>query len=58
MKENIWKTIAAAFGAVVSFFSGLPPILWVLLAVMTLDYLTGIICGFMGKSLKTEHGGL
>ena len=58
MKENIWKTIAAAFGAVVSFFSGLPPILWVLLAVMTLDYLTGIICGCMGKSLKTEHGGL
>lgn len=58
MKESIWKTIAAAFGAVVSFFSGLPPILWVLLAVMTLDYLTGIICGCMGKSLKTEHGGL
>ncbi len=25
---------------------------------MTLDYLTGIICGIMGKSLKTEHGGL
>ena len=58
MKENIWKTIAAAFGAVVSFFSGLPPILWVLLAVMTLDYLTGILCGIMGKSQKTEHGGL
>lgn len=25
---------------------------------MTLDYLTGIICGAMGKSLKTDNGGL
>ena len=58
MGEKIWKAIAAAAGAVVSFFSGLPPILWVLLSVMTLDYLTGIICGLMGKSQKTEHGGL
>ena len=58
MKENILQTLAAAAGAVASFFCGLPPILWVLLAVMTLDYLTGIICGCMGKSMKTEHGGL
>ena len=58
MGEKIWKAIAAAVGAVASFFCGLPPILWVLLAVMTLDYLTGILCGIMGKSQKTEHGGL
>lgn len=58
MKEKIIQALAAAAGAVASFFCGLPPILWVLLAVMTLDYLTGIICGIMGKSLKTEHGGL
>mgnify|MGYP002624990126 FL=1 len=58
MKEKVLQTLAAAAGAVASFFCGLPPILWVLLAVMTLDYLTGIICGIMGKSLKTEHGGL
>lgn len=58
MKEKILKTLAAAAGAVASFFCGLPPILWVLLAVMTLDYLTGIICGAMGKSLKTDNGGL
>lgn len=58
MGEKIWKAIAAAAGAVASFFCGLPPILWVLLAVMTLDYLTGILCGIMGKSPKTEHGGL
>ena len=58
MGEKIWKAIAAAAGAVASFFCGLPPILWVLLAVMTLDYLTGILCGIIGKSQKTEHGGL
>ena len=58
MGEKIWKAIAAAAGAVASFFCGLPPILWVLRAVMTLDYLTGILCGIMGKSQKTEHGGL
>ena len=36
----------------------MPPLMWVLLAVMTLDYVTGLICGAMGKSPKTEHGGL
>ena len=58
MKEKILQTLAAIGGAIVSFFCGLPSILWVLLAVMTIDYLTGIICGLMGKSTKTEHGGL
>lgn len=58
MKEKVLQALAAAVGAIASFFCGLPPILLVLLAVMTLDYLTGIICGIMGKSLKTEHGGL
>ena len=58
MKEKIMQALAAAAGAVVSFFSGMPPLVWILLAVMSLDYLTGIICGIMGKSTKTEHGGL
>ena len=40
------------------FFTGLPPIIWVLLAVMTLDYITGLLCGLAGKSPKTETGGL
>ena len=52
MKEKIFQTIAAAAGAVASFFCGLPPILWVLLAVMSLDYITGLICGAVGKSLN------
>lgn len=30
--------------------------MWVLIAVMTIDYVTGILCGLMGKSQKTETG--
>ena len=29
-----------------------------MLAVMMLDYITGLICGFKGASPKTENGGL
>ena len=58
MGKKIVEILAAIGGAVASFFCGLPPIIWVLLAVMTLDYLSGLACGAMGKSPKTEHGGL
>lgn len=58
MKKTITEILAAIGGAVASFFCGLPPIIWVLLAVMSLDYITGLICGLMGRSPKTEHGGL
>jgi len=56
--KKVTEWLAALGGAIASFFTGLPPIIWVLLAVMTVDYVTGIICGFMGKSPKTQHGGL
>ena len=56
--KTITEILAAIGGAIVSFFCGLPPIIWVLLAVMTIDYITGIICGLMGRSKKTETGGL
>lgn len=58
MWKKIVEALAAAAGAVASFFCGLPPIIWILLAVITLDYVTGIVCGVMGKSPKTENGGL
>ena len=58
MWKKIIETLAAIGGAIASFFCGLPPIIWVLLAVMSLDYITGIICGLMGKSPKTANGGL
>lgn len=56
--RKLTEYLAAIAGAIASFFCGLPPIMWVLVAVMTLDYITGLICGLMGKSPKTEHGGL
>ena len=56
--ESIYKAIAAACGAIASFFTGMPPLVWVLLGAMSLDYATGLICGALGKSSKTDGGGL
>ena len=56
--EKITQAIAAAGGVIASFFLGLPPVMWVLVAVMSMDYVTGLICGFMGVSDKTPHGHL
>lgn len=56
--KRITEFIAAIGGAIAGYFIAMPPIVWVLLAVMSLDYLTGLICGFMGVSPKTESGGL
>jgi toxin secretion/phage lysis holin len=58
MWDKIVKALSALAGAIISFFTGMPPLIWILLAVMSLDYITGILCGFMGKSPKTETGGL
>ena len=56
--KHVTEFFAAIGGAILSFFTGMPPIIWVLVAVMTLDYVTGLLCGFLGKSPKTETGGL
>lgn len=56
--KKITEILAAIGGAIASFFIGLPPIIWILLAVMTIDYATGIVCGLLGVSPKTETGGL
>jgi len=56
--KKMTEVLAAIGGAIASFFCGLPPIIWILLAVMTIDYITGIICGLMGKSPNTETGGV
>ena len=52
--KHITEFFAAIGGAILSFFTGMPPIIWVLVAVMTLDYITGLLCGFLGKSPKTH----
>ena len=54
--KKITEILAAVGGAVASFFVNMPPLVWILIAVMTIDFLTGLICGAMGKSNKTENG--
>lgn len=56
MWKKILELLVAAGGAVASFFINMPPLVWILIAVMTIDYVTGLICGAMGKSQKTETG--
>lgn len=59
-KRTMWKKLseilAAIGGAIASFFTGMPPLVWILVAVMSLDFVTGLICAAMGKSKKTENG--
>ena len=54
--KKVLELLAAAGGAVASFFVSMPPLVWILIAVMTIDYITGLICGAMGRSTKTENG--
>lgn len=54
--KRITELLAAVGGAIASFFITMPPIVWVLIAVMSIDYITGLITGAMGKSNKTENG--
>ena len=56
--DNLYKIAAAAAGAIISFFTGIPVIMWVLIGMMTLDYVTGLMTGMMGVSSKTEGGKL
>ena len=55
--KTFTEMLAGIGGAIAAFFTGLTPIIWILQAVMTIDYITGIICGLMGRSAKTENGG-
>ena len=50
------EILAAIGGAIASFFVAMPPLVWILIAVMSIDYITGLITGAMGKSNKTENG--
>ncbi len=54
--KKVTELLAAVGGAIVSFFVQMPPLVWILIAVMTIDFITGLICGAMGKSNKTENG--
>lgn len=54
--KKVSEILAAIGGAIASFFVNMPPLVWILIGVMSLDYLTGLITGAMGKSNKTENG--
>ena len=52
------KAAAASAGAAAGLIGGWSSLLGVLMAMMAADYLSGIAVAAMGKSLKTEYGGL
>lgn len=54
--KKVAEILAAIGGAIASFFVNMPPLVWILIGVMSLDFITGLICGIMGKSKKTENG--
>lgn len=54
--KKVVEILASIGGAIASFFVNMPPLVWILIAVMTIDYITGLICAAMGKSQKTENG--
>ena len=56
MWKKIIEFLSAVGGAIASFFTTMPPLVYILIGVMSIDYVTGLICGAMGKSKKTETG--
>ena len=56
MWKKLSEILAAIGGAIVSFFTTMPPLVYILVAVMTMDFVTGLICAAMGKSKKTDNG--
>ena len=56
--EKIVKILAALAGAVAGLFGEWSPLLTILVAVMSLDYVSGLIVAACGRSPKTEGGRL
>ncbi len=60
--EKVWdkavRGLAACGGAIAGMLGGWDPLLRVLVTLMAADYLTGLLVALMGKSAKTEYGGL
>ena len=60
--ETVWdktvKVLAAIAGAVAGIFGGWDKLLIVLVAMMAVDYVSGLVVAWLGRSQKTEYGGL
>ncbi len=54
--KKVLELLSAVGGAIASFFVTMPPLVYVLIGVMSIDFLTGIMCGALGKSKKTKNG--
>lgn len=62
MMESTWdvivKILAAVCGAIAGAFGGWDALLILMLGCMVVDYISGMVVAWMGKSLKTKCGGL
>lgn len=56
--DKILKIIAGVAGAIAGLFGEWTTMLTILVVVMALDYISGWIVAWCGKSPKTENGGL
>ena len=56
--DKIVKVLAAVAGAVAGLFGEWNTMLTILVVMMTVDYISGWIVAWCGKSPKTEGGGL
>ena len=56
--EKAVRGLAACGGAIAGMMGGWDPLLRVLITLMAADYVTGLLVAVMGKSTKTEYGGL
>lgn len=60
--ERMWlrtvKTLSACAGALMGALGGWDPLIKVLLALMAVDYASGVAAALLCKSQKSPHGGL
>ncbi len=55
--DMIIKTVSGAVGAVIGFLYGeITGLFIAIIALMALDYVTGILCGIAAKALSSETG--
>lgn len=55
--DTIIKTVSGAVGAVIGFLYGeITGLFIAIIALMALDYVTGILCGIAAKALSSEAG--
>lgn len=59
--EHFWKGVLGALGTVGTYLSyllgGWDAAISIMFVIMGIDYVTGVIAAFRGKSTKTEGGG-